>query len=220
MIKTPIKLNQYLAAASLLIVFCIDIIAPTEFLADILYLCCILLVFKENTRTIIGFSAIACLLIIADVLFFEINLKLSLSHMINRFMSIVAIVITSYIAVLYRNLNQASLRKARQYSKALEEMLFITSHRVRKPVANILGLIDVLSNGNTVLAARDLKESYQYLLSSANELDSIINELNTFIAQTEQQGGTDGTVKPKVVPLFGLQPGAYSKNLALKLAVN
>ena len=220
MIKTPIKLNLYLAAASLLVVFVIDIITPTEFVADILYLCCILLVFKDKTRIIIGFSTVACLLIITDVLFFEINFKLSLSHLINRFMSIAAIVITSYIAVLYRNLNQATMDKERRYAKALEEMLFITSHHVRKPVANILGLIDIMGNDNNVLPARDLKESYQYLLSSAKELDCIIKELNSFIEQTEQQGSRNSIVKPKAVLLAGCKPGEYSKNDSFRLAVN
>jgi signal transduction histidine kinase len=220
MIKLPVKLNLVLAAASLLVVFVIDIITPTEFVADILYLCCIVLVFKNNTRVIIGFSAVACMLIITDLLFFEISLRLSLAHLVNRFMSIVAIVITSYIAILYRNLNQASMNKERQHLKALEEILFITSHRVRKPVANVLGLIDVITNKDGALPARDLSESYRYLRSSANELDNIIKELNTFIEQTEQLSNLNDVTRPKPALLAERHPVEYSKNGALMLVVN
>ncbi len=220
MIKTRITLNQYLAAASLLVVFVIDIITPTEFVADILYLCCILLVFKESSRIIIGFSVVACLLIVVDVLLFDINLKFTLSHLINRVMSIVAISVTSYITVLYRNLNQVSVRKERQHLLALKEILFITSHRVRKPVANVLGLTEVISNDNMPLTAAELKNSYQYLLSSAKELDSIIKELNAFIEQTEHHNSTDSPVKPNKAPLTKLQRGSHSKSQVITLAVN
>ena len=218
--KTHITLNQYLAAASLLVVFVIDIITPTEFVADILYLCCILLVFKESSRIIIGFSVVACLLIVVDVLLFDINLKFNLFHLINRVMSIVAISVTSYITVLYRNLDQVSMRKERQHLQALKEILFITSHRVRKPVANVLGLTEVISNDNMALTAADLKNSYQYLLSSAKELDSIIKELNAFIEQTEHQNSTDSPIRTNKAPLTKLQSWSQSKNQVITLAVN
>jgi hypothetical protein len=220
MIKTPIKLNQYLAAVSLLIVFVIDLITPTEFVVDILYLCCIPLVFKDSTRIIIGFSMVACLLIMVDVLFFEINLKLTLSHLVNRFFSIVAIVVTCCLAVLYRNLNLASISQERQYAKALEEMLFITWHKVRKPVANVLGLVELIINDHAAIPAYDLKGSYQHLLSSARELDKIIKELNAFIEQTEQHRSMTSTIQSKVLLLTDTHPPEYSKNGALKPAVN
>jgi hypothetical protein len=196
--RTRFKTTHYLAAACLLIVFTIDIFTPTEFVADILYLCCIVIVFKENTRTIVCFSLVACLLIIIDMVLFDLKLHPSVSHIINRGMSIVAILITSYIAVHYGKLSQQSVLKEKQYLKALEEMLFITSHQVRKPVANILGLINTMNSDCEDLSATDLKQRCKYLYSSANELDNFIRELNTFITQTEQQNNTCCKDEPAV----------------------
>ena len=210
MIKTSVKTTRYLAAASLLTVFIIDILTPVQFAVDILYLCCILIVFKQNTKTIISFRTAACLLIIIDVLFFQFKLKPGSSLLFNRLISIFAIVITSYIALHYRKLNQTGMLKERHYLKALEEMLFMVSHKVRKPVANILGLIDTINSDIVNLPASDLKIRCQYLCSSAHELDDIINELNTFIEQTEEQNQAGCTIKPVVMvftkPLYEVYP--------------
>ena len=194
--KTTIKITRCLAATSLLIVFILDIITPVAFVVDILYSCCILLMFRENTRTIICFSITACLLIFAEVLFSNLKLIPDFSFWINRGMSILAIIITSYLAIRFRKSNQAGILKERQHLKALEEILFITSHRVRKPVANILGLIDLINQDNTILSADDVKKRCQYLCSSANEMDTIIKELNDFIEQTEQENPECYLIRP------------------------
>jgi hypothetical protein len=219
MIKSQKKIGIYIAAVSLLAVFIIDIITPTEFIADILYLCCIALVFKENARTIIIFSAIACLLIITDLLVCDINLKLSLFHWINRGMSIVAILITSYIAILYRNSSQAAILKERQYLKALEAMLFITSHQVRKPVANIMGLVEVINNDSIILTESDLKNSCRHLLCSASELDSVIKELSLYIEQTEHENNSGNLLKPAITISTKTRPTVHPKIERLKLAI-
>ena len=174
-----------MAVASLITVFIIDIVTPRTFVADILYLCCGLLVYRENPRTIRVFSIMACLLIVADVFLVDLQLDLGSSFWANRALSIVAILITSSLAIRFRKLNQASNIKERQYLEALQEILFITSHRVRKPVANIVGLIDLINSDNTTLTIADLKKRCDYLSVSANELDAIIVELNNFIEQSE-----------------------------------
>jgi signal transduction histidine kinase len=186
MINTPIKTTRCLAAASLLIVFILDIFTPNTFVVDILYLCCILLVFRESPRTILLFSTVACLLIVADVLLFELKLNLRPSFWVNRGMSIVAILIASNLTISFRKLNQASILKEQLYLKALEEILFITSHRVRKPLANIVGLTHLINADTTILTADDLRKYCNYLSFSANELDKIIKELNNFIEKPEQ----------------------------------
>ena len=194
--KITIKTTRYLAAVSLLAVFILDIITPMAFVIDILYLCCILLMFRENTRTIVCFSITACLLILTDVLVFDLKLKPDFSFWINRGMSILAIIIASYLTIRFRRSNQERIAKERHHLKALEEILFITSHRVRKPVANILGLIDLVNQDNGVLSADDLKKRCQYLSSSANEMDTIIKELNDFIEQTEQENPESYLIRP------------------------
>jgi signal transduction histidine kinase len=188
MINASIKTTRYVAIASLLTVFVIDVIAPAAFVVDILYLCCILLVCKQGRKTIITLSMTSCLLIFIDILFF--NHRLSLSEWINRGISILAILIVSYIAILYGKLNEVARLKEQQYLNDLKKMLFITSHKVRKPAANIIGLIETLNSDGPDLSAGELKVQYAYLLFSANELDNFIKELNLFIEKTEQQNQT------------------------------
>jgi len=63
--------------------------------------------------------------------------------------------------------------------KHLEEMLFRISHQMRQPVVQILGLTEVISYNND--APEDLKQSIDYLKSSAQSLDKYIRELSRFV---------------------------------------
>ena len=178
---------KYLAAVSLITVFIIDVFTPTEFVLDVLYLCCLLIVFKQNSRTIIFFSVAACFLIVLNILLAEKNVKLCLSAYVNRGISIFAVFITAYISLHYRKSKQKSLLKEQQYVKDLREMLFITSHKIRKPVANIIGLVDLINSEYKDVPTRDLSEYYNYIQSSSNELDSYVRDLNAFIEDAEQK---------------------------------
>lgn len=53
----------------------------------------------------------------------------------------------------------------------LEEIGYIQSHVVRKPLANILGLTELLKEGHN-------KEILDLLLSSAKDLDKVVNEIS------------------------------------------
>jgi len=181
------KISQCLAAASLLIVFAIDLLTPPKFAFDILYLCCILFVFKQSIKTIITFSVAACMLIFFDMLLIDPKLGLSLFIWVNRAISVFVIFVTAYIAIHYRKLQQKGLIKEEQHLLALREMMFINSHKVRKPAANILGLVNAINIDSANLSGPRLKKQFEYLKSSANELDDFIKELNAFIEQAEQE---------------------------------
>lgn len=64
-------------------------------------------------------------------------------------------------------------------------MLFITSHQVRKPVANIIGLVDIIDQDDEI-SITDFKAYNRYLRASADELDGFVKELNAFIRETEE----------------------------------
>ena len=186
MLNASIKTTRNVASAGLLLVFIIDIITPPEFVVDILYICCILLVYRQTNKTIISFSIAACALSFLGALLFTIQGEFSLSEWLNRGISILAIWVISYISILYGRLNRAGRLKEKQHLDDLKEMLFITSHKVRKPVANIIGLIESLNDANADFSADDLKTSYVYLQLSATELDNFLRDLSLFIELTEQ----------------------------------
>jgi PAS domain S-box-containing protein len=58
-------------------------------------------------------------------------------------------------------------------NKVLRDIAFIQSHEVRRPLANILGVIEVLNNSNSV----NNKEIFDHLIESANELDMQIRSI-------------------------------------------
>ena len=187
MLNFSTKTTQHIAAASLLVVFITDIFMPARFGVDILYLCSILLVFKQDAKTIIGFAVVACLLIFIDedFLFFEHKATLNAVDFINRVISVFAISITSYIAVHYGELRKTTMQKEKEYLYDLKEMLFITSHQVRKPLANILGLIEIMNMDTTSFSVDSWRTRLNHLHASANELDSFLRQLNEFIEKTD-----------------------------------
>lgn len=68
----------------------------------------------------------------------------------------------------------------KEYIKSLEEMLTMTSHRVRKPISSCLGIMNLLEN-KIPLSQYELWNIIEHLKSSALELDTFTSELTTFI---------------------------------------
>jgi PAS domain S-box-containing protein len=66
-----------------------------------------------------------------------------------------------------------------RYINGLEEMLFMTSHKVRQPVANILGVSGLLENN--LLSRPEIDEMVNYIKQSAMSLDLFTKELTGFI---------------------------------------
>jgi len=73
----------------------------------------------------------------------------------------------------------------KEYVKGLEEMMFMTSHKVRQPVANILGITNIIND--YVNSPAQLKTMVNHLKESATSLDAFIYELTTFIYDLEQK---------------------------------
>lgn len=67
----------------------------------------------------------------------------------------------------------------------LEEMMFIVSHKIRQPVANILGISNLLDNTNN--SPVDLKKMIAFMKLSALSLDNFTKELSAFICKIKTQ---------------------------------
>lgn len=74
----------------------------------------------------------------------------------------------------------------KEYIKSLEEMLTMTSHRVRKPITSCLGIMNLMEN-RIPLSQDELWNTIEHLKSSALELDTFTRELTTFIFDMEQK---------------------------------
>jgi signal transduction histidine kinase len=68
-----------------------------------------------------------------------------------------------------------------EYIKGIEKMIFMTSHKVRQPIANILGLSELLDLSKD--SKIDIKQILDHIKTSAQALDELTKELNTYILE-------------------------------------
>jgi PAS domain S-box-containing protein len=80
----------------------------------------------------------------------------------------------------------ADVTDLKDYITQLKEMLFMTSHRVRQPIANILGLSNVL-DGESINNPVELKEIVDSIKFSAINLEEFTQELNHFIQNSKDK---------------------------------
>lgn len=173
------------ATFALLIVFLIDIFIPLGIAAGVLYLFCFFLVCRQSKKIIIAFAVITSLLTISKLIIF---LSPATGYMIfsNRAITITVIITIAILATRHRKLIDNINEERNTYIKDLEEMLFMTSHEVRKPISTCLGLFNLVENDKP-LTQEELNKIIVHLKSSALELDAFTKELTTFIYGIKQK---------------------------------
>ncbi len=70
-----------------------------------------------------------------------------------------------------------------QYIDGLKEIMFITTHKIRQPIANIIGISNLLENN--LKSPDQLKQMLEYMKQSAQLLDSFTRELTTYVYEHE-----------------------------------
>ena len=76
-------------------------------------------------------------------------------------------------------------RYQKKYIKGLEEMMFLTSHAVRKPVANIIGIVTQLEDSRL---PKDFKKLIECLRVSALSLETFTRQLTVKINILKKKG--------------------------------
>ncbi len=71
------------------------------------------------------------------------------------------------------------------YTRQLEEMIFMTSHRFRQPITHILGVANLL--GDTEQSQEELRTIAGYMKTSAMSLDTYSRELTGYIHRMQRQ---------------------------------
>jgi signal transduction histidine kinase len=74
----------------------------------------------------------------------------------------------------------------KEYAEGLKQMMFITSHRMRKPIAHILGISNLLDY-NLIDSPEELKKMIKFIKVSAETLDNFTRDLTAFIYQQEEK---------------------------------
>jgi len=91
---------------------------------------------------------------------------------------------TAELNIVNRDLKKAE-ESQKEYIRGLEEMMFMTSHKVRQPIANIIGFSDFLDQ--SINSPDELKKSVACIKESAHTLDVFTRELTTFIFELGQK---------------------------------
>jgi signal transduction histidine kinase len=91
---------------------------------------------------------------------------------------------TAELNIVNRELKKAE-KKLKEYLKGMAEVKFLTSHKVRQPLANILGFSKMLDQ--TINTPDELKVSLNYIKESALTLDVYTRELTEFISELDKK---------------------------------
>jgi hypothetical protein len=186
--KFPFNGSQTFAFIGMLLIFILDFFLPLGLSVSLLYLICFLMIIRETKRTILFFFVLASFLIVLDLVIIY-RVDIGWKEFLDVGMSILAIGVGAAMSIRHRTLLEKTNAERAAYVKSLEEMLFLTSHKVRKPVATCMGLMNVFNMENP--EKEDLKVIFGHLKSSATDLDLFTRELTTFIGEIESKHRTE-----------------------------
>ncbi len=74
----------------------------------------------------------------------------------------------------------------KKYIEGMEEMMFMTSHKVRQSIAHILGISSLLEKAMN--SPDELKKMIGYIKQSTLKQDDFIKELTVFMGELERKG--------------------------------
>lgn len=176
--NTKIKIRQ--ATIALIFVFTIDLFIPLGVAVGVLYVLCLFLISSENKKTILFFAAFTTVLTILKFLIFQ-NPDTNYIPYINRSITLVVLWTITFLAIRHRNLIEKNNSERLIYIKELEQMLFMTNHKIRQPVVNCMGLLDIIDFDNPT--KEDMIKVCEHLKTSAHNLNNFSIELNNTLAE-------------------------------------
>ncbi|PTT02720.1 hypothetical protein DBR11_04125 [Pedobacter sp. HMWF019] len=175
-----------LAAICLLQICILDYLTPLETSGGfgILYIACIPIVMKESKKIIICVASLSTALIILNYLYFSSDLPVSQwMFPVNRIISVIGLWVATAIALDYKKVRNQLSNQTTSYTETLEEIIFITSHKVRNPVTNIVKIVELMDDED--LTEQNVKEMMFYLRKSVKDLESATREMTDHICDKE-----------------------------------
>ena len=140
---------------------------------------------NQSIQTIFSFAICTFLLAVTKFIILP-NPDTSYVVYTNRILTITTIFIIAMLSMRYRTVVEKRNSERLQYEKQIEEMLFITSHKVRRPLANCVGLLDVFQSDET-LTKVEQNDIIEHMKNSAVELDVFTKELTVFMGNLKKQ---------------------------------
>jgi hypothetical protein len=174
--RTPITIVTTL-------IFLVDFLMPPGSAIGVLYVIPMTMAFKLRQKIVTSLAIICTSLIALDgLLFYELYAHYSIY--IDRAVAILAIWLSSFVVLRYRALRLKSEEQKKKQLKTIIELLFITSHKMRRPVSNLQGL-KIISDFDTV-TKKDLKKIFRSIEESVIEIDVFTKELTGYLVNLKE----------------------------------
>lgn len=175
----------YFALSTTILIFILDFIIPPGTAIGALYLASITIIYRQTSKVIFSFATLTTVLIILNVIIFRHKIP-DASIYADRIISIVAIWCSTLVAIRYRKLNMIHEAFREKKLKEIEEMLYITNHKVRHPISEIIGLSDLIKDHEDQQEI-DYMKFANNIKKPALELDNFTRELSEFLNEIEHR---------------------------------
>lgn len=157
----------------------IDYIVPLGISAGVLYIISLPILINEKRATILSFAVLISSFVLINFFYFAQKDTFSFIY-INRILSICSIWIVAYILIRYKALKARKEAIKQKQQEALEEMLFITNHKVRHPISTLLGILEILNNPQ--FTTEQKIEVIKLVQRPIDDLNDFTKELSDFMA--------------------------------------
>ena len=131
---------------------------------------------KQNLDDVTQVGNVSAQVKVKDVqgLYYKNLLAFKREQLWLRFIIVLAVLTVIVIGIFYRTTRQKRHYEKLLYSAQKQELAFINSHEVRKHVANIMGLLDLMKD----ITDAEFLRSKKYLLYSTEQLDIALRNVS------------------------------------------
>ncbi|SDH93071.1 hypothetical protein SAMN04488062_1186 [Flavobacterium omnivorum] len=158
----------------ILILFIIDLMVPLGVAIAVLYIIPLVLSYaldKDKIKMLAIICTILTLIDSTDYYYIELYYNI----FINRLLSIIAIWVSYFIILRYKEILLQKDIEKQNYLKSVTKMLFQVSHEVRSPLCTIQGLTNHIDS--KTISKEELESISIYLKDSVTELDIFTRNL-------------------------------------------
>lgn len=168
----------------ILILFIIDLMVPLGVAIAVLYIIPLVLSYaldKDKIKMLAKICTILTLIDSTDYYYIELYYNI----FINRLLSIIAIWVSYFIILRYKEILLQKDIEKQNYLKSVTKMLFQVSHEVRSPLCTIQGLTNHIDS--KTISKEELESISIYLKDSVTELDIFTRNLTHSLEKIRKQ---------------------------------
>ncbi|HEY6162711.1 MAG TPA: hypothetical protein VI112_15890 [Bacteroidia bacterium] len=179
-----------LAIVSIFVIFIIDLAAPPDTSIGTLYIAGVLLSFNQSKRGVAGIACLATLAMVLDMLITVDLEQVDKVFMINKGISLSAIWVAALILMKYRQLYQYHLKEREERVQIARQVLFFTSHEIRRPICTLSGLMNLMYETKLEECEREI--ALVHLRDQVKELDECTRKLSDHMYRDNVEGSLPG----------------------------